>query len=300
MENDRTGFGLMELVVSIAVISILLALIAPAVMQARASATTHGCRDQLRNIGSAIQQFHESHKHYPNHMDGEHPFVKIMDRLDLSSEQTRVREATGGPEANWRWNSQWKFKCPASRENTFYAFNQGTPGQDIKDWHNGLPITFRFSAASIRDGLSNTAMLSELYTSSRRMPKGADSTEYARKFPRDVQWSFNIAKYDTLDIGNLLTASRIHDLTVGLNQPPHFSATHYTHISAPNGLSGYQWLDGTSSDQNFRASGSVHEGCVNLLLADGSVRTVSDTVDLSLWQALGTRAGGEVFDNTAF
>jgi hypothetical protein len=34
-------------------------------------------------------------------------------------------------------------------------------------------------------------------------------------------------------------------------------------------------------------------GGVNLLLADASVRPVSDTVDLNTWRALATRRGGE-------
>jgi prepilin-type processing-associated H-X9-DG protein len=39
---------------------------------------------------------------------------------------------------------------------------------------------------------------------------------------------------------------------------------------------------------------SYHPGGVNALLMDGSVRFVSDTVDLPAWRALGSRAGGEV------
>ncbi len=41
-------------------------------------------------------------------------------------------------------------------------------------------------------------------------------------------------------------------------------------------------------------SRSYHEGIVNSLLADGAVRTISENIDLSIWRALGTRAGGEV------
>jgi prepilin-type processing-associated H-X9-DG protein len=35
-------------------------------------------------------------------------------------------------------------------------------------------------------------------------------------------------------------------------------------------------------------------GVVNALLMDGSVRVVRDTIDLAVWRALGSRAGGEV------
>jgi prepilin-type processing-associated H-X9-DG protein len=39
---------------------------------------------------------------------------------------------------------------------------------------------------------------------------------------------------------------------------------------------------------------SGHAGGVNLLLCDGSVRFVRDSVPLAVWRAFGTRNGGEV------
>ncbi|MEZ6054910.1 MAG: hypothetical protein R3C02_26655 [Planctomycetaceae bacterium] len=39
---------------------------------------------------------------------------------------------------------------------------------------------------------------------------------------------------------------------------------------------------------------SYHVGIVQCLLMDGSARAVSENIDLSVWQSLGTRAGGEV------
>jgi prepilin-type processing-associated H-X9-DG protein len=41
---------------------------------------------------------------------------------------------------------------------------------------------------------------------------------------------------------------------------------------------------------------SYHTGMVNTLLMDGSVRTISDTIDLDVWRSAGTRLGGEVID----
>ena len=39
---------------------------------------------------------------------------------------------------------------------------------------------------------------------------------------------------------------------------------------------------------------SYHTGVVNVLLMDGSARTVSDTVALATWRALGTRSGNDI------
>ena len=54
-------------------------------------------------------------------------------------------------------------------------------------------------------------------------------------------------------------------------------------------------LSGGSVPPTYAAitSRSYHEGVVNSALADGSVRTVSESIDLTLWRALGTRAGNE-------
>src|SRR5690606_21435256 len=38
---------------------------------------------------------------------------------------------------------------------------------------------------------------------------------------------------------------------------------------------------------------SYHPGIVNATMVDGSVQTISETVDINVWRAMGTRAGGE-------
>jgi prepilin-type processing-associated H-X9-DG protein len=64
----------------------------------------------------------------------------------------------------------------------------------------------------------------------------------------------------------------------------------YDHYRTPN-ADDWDCISGTYS---WRAARSRHPGGVNLLLADGSVRFVADGVNLSTWQALGSRSGGEV------
>ena len=41
-------------------------------------------------------------------------------------------------------------------------------------------------------------------------------------------------------------------------------------------------------------SRSYHAGMVQVALCDGSARSISDSIDRSVWRALGTRNGGEV------
>ena len=58
------------------------------------------------------------------------------------------------------------------------------------------------------------------------------------------------------------------------------------------------WQEGksgaTTATYAAITSRSYHPGVVNVALADGSVRTVGDSVALPIWRGLGTRSGGEV------
>ena len=47
----------------------------------------------------------------------------------------------------------------------------------------------------------------------------------------------------------------------------------------------------------FAAARGYHPGGVNVSMADGSVRFVSDNINLTVWQAMGSRAAGEVIGN---
>ena len=53
------------------------------------------------------------------------------------------------------------------------------------------------------------------------------------------------------------------------------------------------WTTGDGYTTDTCAARSVHPGGVQVLLADGSVRFVSETIDLTTWRALATIAGGE-------
>jgi prepilin-type N-terminal cleavage/methylation domain-containing protein/prepilin-type processing-associated H-X9-DG protein len=50
-----------------------------------------------------------------------------------------------------------------------------------------------------------------------------------------------------------------------------------------------------SADGAFAGARSKHSGGVNAAMVDGSVTFYSDQIDILVWRALGTRAGGEVF-----
>ncbi|HUG18607.1 MAG TPA: DUF1559 domain-containing protein [Planctomycetaceae bacterium] len=59
------GFTLIELLVSMAVIAVLVALIVPAVQQARESARRAACQNNLKQIGIALHNYHDAHQIFP-------------------------------------------------------------------------------------------------------------------------------------------------------------------------------------------------------------------------------------------
>ena len=57
----QRGFTLIELLVVIAIIAILIALLLPAVQQAREAARRSNCKNNLKQIGLALHNYHETH-----------------------------------------------------------------------------------------------------------------------------------------------------------------------------------------------------------------------------------------------
>jgi prepilin-type N-terminal cleavage/methylation domain-containing protein len=63
--HSRRGFTLIELLVVIAIIAILIALLLPAVQQAREAARRTQCRNNFRQIGLALHNYHDAHRVFP-------------------------------------------------------------------------------------------------------------------------------------------------------------------------------------------------------------------------------------------
>jgi prepilin-type N-terminal cleavage/methylation domain-containing protein/prepilin-type processing-associated H-X9-DG protein len=74
--------------------------------------------------------------------------------------------------------------------------------------------------------------------------------------------------------------------------------TTYNHVAQPNGRTcAAQGFTGSMANMAMQVPpSSRHPGGVNVLMGDGGVRFIKDTVDLRTWRAVGTRNGKEVLD----
>jgi len=184
---------------------------------------------------------------------------------------------------------------------TSYRGNVGVgPSADATaetpDSGNGFfPFLHRNNASMITDGLSNTVAFSERLVGSG----GVGPTIPSRDFGNiliNVRGASLTADF-ALDVCRLAAASPEFPLLSRGGYLWHNASlgdTYYTHAQEPNGpipdATAFPYENGVATARSF------HPGGVNALMADGSTRFVSESIQRKIWRALGTRNGGELVE----
>jgi prepilin-type N-terminal cleavage/methylation domain-containing protein/prepilin-type processing-associated H-X9-DG protein len=173
-----------------------------------------------------------------------------------------------------------------------FAMSWGGPSTGLL---KGTPIV------TILDGTSNTAMFAETMRATEPWPHvSGNRTNTSIILNSGVNAAFDS---DGRSAGSCATgapwSSTISYTGMEFDRDL-YGVTFYNHTLPPNwnrkvSSGNQQYNCGDTSITYFHVSASsYHTGGVNICLADGSVRFVSDSVNFTTWQALGSRSGGEV------
>ena len=267
----RRGFTLIELLVAIAIIGALIALIFPAIQQAREAARRTQCKSQLRQLGMALHNFEEQHGTLPAGNDFEnlraHSWcTKILPFLDQAGLHAQYHwdqawDATGTPLADFNYDLTHKslaiFLCPSSivyRDGGIdYGGNFGTS-------LTGLPVGF-----GVGEGWEAGAFaVINAGANCRR-----DPTRWS-EFTDGLSQTFLVVE----------CVDRIHSSGYW------GSGTNCLGIEYP--------INGRDEDSEGETIVSRHPQGGHALFADGHIAFLSNYIDMRVLGGLSTRGGNEV------
>jgi prepilin-type N-terminal cleavage/methylation domain-containing protein/prepilin-type processing-associated H-X9-DG protein len=320
MNQRRSGFTLIELLVVIAIIAVLIALLLPAVQSAREAARRIQCTNNEKQIGLAVHNYVSSNNVLPaaemqflglangsnfSAMSQILPFMEqgnIYNTINFSLFDTDPTNVTAS------LTNISGLICPSDTFNPVPAF--GAQTNYMADMGSGivwqaslfpntaLPapngVFYGNSAtrlAEITDGLSNTGFYSERVV--------GDGTTGIISPIADVFFDPGspltpddaMAQCQALNIYN--PANQI-PMIMGV---PWIDGQHITlHVTTPNTRSCGFFI----VNRAVMPPSSKHPGGVNMLLGDGSVKFIKDSVNLQTWRALGTRNFGEVISSDSY
>lgn len=275
----QRGLTVLELLVTVGILSALTGLLLPAVQKTREAARHLQCVHNLRQIGMALHIYHDGHRALPSGLrtdaTGETAFgwaAAILPQLDQNNLAAHVRTETSltAPENDAaRLLAPAVFRCPSDPKLTAFDLfaetdhhHQPYGGEDL--WLTTLPSTNYLGVFGLSD-------------------------------PDDTPANAGEGTF----LGNRTV--RLRDLTRGLSQvvivgertarklPSTWIGVVLAGEDAPGQLVGNLWLGPNKSQADECEFDSRHPGRANFLWADGHVNAVADSIDTTLYRNMSRR-----------
>ena len=324
----KSGFTLIELLVVIAIIAILVALLLPAVQQAREAARRSSCKNNLKQLGLALHNYHDTYGIFPqgqfwiagaSSWHGHSAWVSLLPFIEqgaLFDQWNHNISYDNSTNNTLRQNKIVSLKCPSDRD---YGAGDG-PGNNYAGCAGSTPFIWPGSTTdtggvivqrkSIRmrdilDGTSNAVMVGELLQGDGNQSRDSDS-DITRLATTPTFANALFATQSELDTAgtNCDTTGIAVTAEGSLSQcgrdwaSPYPFQTLFNTTAPPNWKhrscafgGGFGLCEDRSGISPVR---SRHKGGAQIALADGAVRFVSENVNLLTWQRLGCRDDGAV------
>ncbi len=296
---NKSGFTLVECLCVIFVIALLIGIFLPAVNNAREASRRMVCANNLRQLGLALSSYTSVGNTYPQPGKGPFsvhslilPFIEQGNLYDAINFKTSPDILVFNENTTVARTSINVFLCPSNFVGVSHRSDYpGNIGRGVEKYgYDGSfvlvgepPVTL----AGFRDGTSHTIALSEwvatsVFSEESRPPAAVFKTDNAYLGPNNYDLFYHACVGPDAIFGNVGKGYN------WLRGGP--GATFYNHVV---GINGRSCTNRTLVREGAWSAGSFHSGGANSLFADGHVSYLTDTMQLSVWRAVGSRNGGD-------